>query len=116
MLDDDTDGAAAPAVDDGAAVLAEAAVVAAPEDVAVADTAVAGVTVAVGVAVVDCTPITCSSDCRRLPNRFCAAPGGACPAVPLLESSVDSTCEPRLWPCGCTLTGGSADGAELKFA
>jgi hypothetical protein len=44
------------------------------------------------------------------------APGGICAAVSLLELSVDSMCEPRLWPCGCTLTGGNADGAELRFA
>jgi hypothetical protein len=45
----------------------------------------------VAVAVLGCTPITCSSDCNRLPNRFCAVPAGTCAAVSVLESVVGST-------------------------
>jgi len=49
------------------------------------------VAVAAGVAVLGCTPIACSSDRNRLPNRFCAVPTGTCAAVSVLESVVGST-------------------------
>jgi hypothetical protein len=42
--------------------------------------------------VLGCTPTTCCSDCKRLPNRFCAVPTGTCAAVSVLESEpLDST-------------------------
>src|SRR5712664_3860389 len=63
----------------------------------------------------DALPITCSSDCSSVPNRFCTLPAGACAALLLVESSGDPTCEPFLWPCVWILRVGSAEDADVKF-
>src|SRR5450631_1728244 len=92
------------------------ATVEAPAEVAAVTAGAAIAAVAAGVAALNCTPNTCSSDCSILLNRFCAAPTGICAAVSLLESSEIPRCEPFLWPCRWRLPGGTAEGAELKFA
>ena len=88
-------------------------------DVAAAALAgVAAAAVPAGAVALNCTPITCSSDCSRLPNRFCWVPTGTGAAVLLSllsESSADATCEPFLWPCAWVLSCGSA-GVDVKFA
>ena len=87
----------ADAVVDG--VAAEAEVVALAVVAGVVVLAVLAAAVLAAAAVFDFRPITCSSDCSSVPNRFCVAPAGACVEASLPELSVDSTCEPCLWPC-----------------
>jgi hypothetical protein len=77
------------------------------EDVVVA----AGVVVELG-----CIPITCSNDCNRLPNRFCAvATGTVAEESVVVESLVKSTWNPCLWPRGWTLAAACAVAVELKL-
>jgi hypothetical protein len=90
---------------------------------AVLPAVVLAVVLATGVAalavagVAGCTPMTCSSDCNMLLNRFCCVPAGtgviASPADSLL---VDSTREAFLWPCEWAVMEDSAESAELKLA
>jgi len=68
---------------EGAAVVLDVAVL--PEDVVAT-----GVVVVVDV--LGCIPMTCSNDCNRLPNRFCAVPTGTCADESVVvESLVKST-------------------------
>src|SRR5712671_989037 len=59
---------------------------------AVAGAAAAAALVAAAAAgALNCTPIACSNDCSRLPNRFFWVPAGTGAAVLLSESSADPT-------------------------
>jgi hypothetical protein len=112
VLADWVDAVAAPVDAVAAVVVAPAPAVAA---FVVAPAPVVAVAAVAAVAVLGCKPITCSSDCSSVPNRFCTVPAGACAVVLLLESSADPTCEPFLWPCVWILSVGSADAADVKF-
>jgi hypothetical protein len=101
---------------------AGAAAAAPPEAVpaaGVATLATAGAAALAVAAVAGWTPMTCSSDCNMLLNRFCCVPAGtgviASPSESLLVD-VDSTREPFLWPCVWAVMEESAEGAELKLA
>ena len=100
-----------------AAVAAEAGVVCASAAGLPAAVLTAGAAALAEAAVAGCTPITCSSDCNMLLNKFCWVPAGtgvmASPSESLL---VDSTCEPFLCPCEWAVMADSAEGAELKLA
>ena len=107
--------AAAEAGEAGAAVAVGAAAAVLPEVVLPA----AGVTALAVAGAADCTPMTCSSDCNMLLNRFCCVPAGTGVMASPSESEsplVDSTREPFLWPCEWAVMDESAEGAELKLA